>query len=98
MLSLRPGMTIGNLLRRLLRLAQIGPIGELDPLLEGRTRLPAEPRKPPDVEQLLRRTGGTRRIIADRAGVTDHAGDDVSEVGDGDVLASADIDEFIARI
>src|SRR5947207_6409915 len=87
-----------NSSRRLPRLAQVSLIGEPDSVLERGAGAPAELVEAADVEQFARRAVGPRGVEADCPGIADHTCNDAREIGDGDVLAGADVDEFPAGI
>src|SRR5882724_11452437 len=82
------------LFRRLLLLAQKRLVREPNAILQRRRGAPAELCEPADIEQLARRAVGTRRVKTDLAGIADGGGDHARELGDGDVLAGADIDQL----
>src|SRR6266702_5918188 len=70
----------------------------LQTIVKRRRRTPAKLVETADVEQLARRAVGTRGVETDFAAVTDDLGDHAGELGDGDVLAGADIDQLRLRI
>src|SRR4029079_1169266 len=81
-----------------LRLAEERLIGEPDALFQRRAGAPAELRQPADIEQLARRAVRPRSVKADLAGIADRRRDHAGEFGDRDVLAGADIDQFVSGI
>src|SRR5260370_38007175 len=82
----------------LVMLVQIRLISKPDSFLERGAGAPAKPGKTADVEQFARRAVRPRGVEADLAGIANGRGDHAGEFGDGDVLAGADIDQFVAGI
>src|SRR5512144_1799808 len=81
-----------------LRLAEERLIGEPDALLERGRGAPAELGQPADVEQFSRRAVRARGVKADPTGIADGSRDHAGEFSDRDVLAGADIDQFVSGI
>src|SRR5260370_17354262 len=82
----------------LVMLVQIRLISKPDSFLERGAGAPAKPGKTADVEQFARRAVRPRGVEADFAGIANGRGHHAGEFGDGDVLAGADIDQFVAGI
>src|SRR5690606_34554158 len=61
-------------------------------LWQGDVWLPAEIAYPADIQQFARRTVGLGGVEADLAAKSNHAGDQVGQFLDGEVVACADID------
>src|SRR4051794_31016665 len=89
---------MAELLCRLLVLAQKCLVGEPDALLQPRAGTPAELCEPAHIQQLSGRAVWPRRIEADFAAVADGRGHKAGKLGNRNVLAGADIDEFSLRI
>src|SRR6476646_6582765 len=78
-------------LRRLLRFAEISPIGQSNSVCKRGACAPAQFGKTADIEQFARRTVGPRGIEADLAAVSDAHSHQAREFGNGNIFAGADI-------
>jgi len=65
---------------------------------EVRSGAPAEPTEPRHVQELARRAIRPRGVEHEAAGIADDIGHETGELGDRDVFAGADIDEFVVGI